>query len=98
MDSGTIPLVSSTMAAWVALASTRRGQKSLEMQAVDQHHIGAGDRHRIGGLRLVDMGVAVGTDERRQLDPLAADIAGEVADDREAGNDLQRRGQRRAGG
>ena len=86
---GSTPLVSSTMAALVALASTRRCQEAFEMQPVDQNHIGAGHRDGIGRFRLIDMRVAVRADQRGQFDPVAADILGEIADDGEAGDDLQ---------
>ena len=41
-------------------------------------------------LRLVDMGVAVGPDQRGHCDPLATDLAHEIPKDREAGDDGQR--------
>ena len=64
-------------------------QEAFEMQAVDQHHVGLGHGGRVGRARLVDMGVAVRPDDRRDRDAVAADILGEVADDREAGDDVE---------
>ena len=67
-------------------------QESLEMQAVDEHDVGTRHCGGIGGLGLINMGVAVGADQSGQLDTVAADISGEVADDRETGDDLERLG------
>ena len=62
-------------------------QEALEMQAVDQHDIGLGHGDRVGRARLVDMGVAVRADDASSdVDAVAADIFGEIADDREAGD------------
>ncbi len=67
-------------------------QETLEMQAVDQHHVRACHRHGIGGFRLVNMRIAIRADQRSQRNAVAADILGKVFDDREAGDDLQRLG------
>ena len=65
------------------------------MQAVDQHDIGLGHRGRVGRARFVDMRVAVGSDDRGQLDAVAADVLCEVADDGEARHDIEALGLRR---
>ena len=41
------------------------------------------------GLWLIDMGVAIRADEGRDLDPLAADIAGEIGKNRKGRDDRQ---------
>lgn len=66
------------------------GQEALELQPVGQHHIGAGQRDRIGGARLMDMRVGIRADQHVQPDPVAADLCREIADDREGGDHVQR--------
>ncbi len=65
-------------------------QKAFEMQAVDQHHIRTRHRHRVSRARLVDVGIAIRPDDGGQIDPVAADIFGEIGNDREAGDHFQR--------
>ena len=41
------------------------------------------------GAGVIDMRVAIGTDQRRHADAVAADIAHEIAEDRKAGDDVE---------
>src|SRR6185312_17507704 len=75
----------------LALEACRLGEAidpALEAQPVAHQHLGAGQRPRIGRLGLVGVRIAVGPDQGRDVDRLAADLAHQVAQDREGGDDL----------
>ncbi|MEY9510720.1 hypothetical protein ABIF16_001451 [Bradyrhizobium elkanii] len=70
---------------------------AFEAEAVDDHELGIGDLPGISRRRRVDMGIAVGPDQRRHVDIITADIAHNVGEDREARNDVDAlRGARRS--
>ena len=64
-------------------------QEAFEPQPIDEHDIGGGHGDGIGRLRLIDMGVAIRSHERRQFDAVTANVPGEIGDDGEAGDDLE---------
>jgi hypothetical protein len=80
-------------------------EPALETEAVHEHQFGVGSALGVARRGRVDMGIAVGTDQRADLHALAADVLHEVAQDREAGDDVElvlragggRRQERRAG-
>src|SRR5208337_1807612 len=53
---------------------------TLQTEAVHQNEPCGAELFRVGRLWLIDMGVAIRADECRDLDPLAADIAGEIGE------------------
>jgi hypothetical protein len=63
----------------------------LQAEPVDEDDVGVGNRPGVGGRRLEHMGVAIGTDERNDLNTVAAHGLGHVAENTEAGDDLERR-------
>ena len=48
-------------------------------QPVAHQRLCPGEGARIGGLGLIGMGIGVGADQHRELDPIAADLAYQVA-------------------
>ena len=64
--------------------------ETLQLHSVDKNDIGGSHGSRIGGAWFVDMRIAIRTDERFQIDPVATDITGEVFDDRETRHHFQR--------
>ncbi|MNE24679.1 hypothetical protein D3C80_1179760 [compost metagenome] len=64
-------------------------QEAFKFKAIDQHDASLADGNRIGRARLIDMRIAIRTDERGDLDAVAADIFGEIGDNRETGHDLE---------
>ena len=73
---------------------------AFELQPVDDEDISLTHRARVGGGRLIDMGIAIGAYERRDNDMLAPDALHHVAKDREGRNDrdwLARLGRDRSG-
>jgi hypothetical protein len=64
-------------------------EEALELEPVDQHHVGRTDGGRVSRLRFVNMGVTVRPDQRDDVDTVAADILGEIGDDRETGDNLE---------
>ncbi len=68
------------------------GDEAFEAEAVDDHEVGLGDGLGVGRRRLVDVGVAVGTDERVHGDAVAADLGGHVAEHGKAGDHVERFG------
>ena len=64
-------------------------QPSLQPKAVDDDQFGIGDLLRVRGRRRIDVDVAIGTDQGRDLDAIAADIFDEIAEDRKARDDLE---------
>src|SRR6202035_583221 len=65
-------------------------QPALEAKAVDDKEFGVRDLPGVGRRRRIDMHVAIGTDQCGYDDAIAADIADEIADDRKAGDDIER--------
>ena len=61
---------------------------ALHPQPVDDDQVGRTHGFGIGRGRLVDMGVAVGTDQGGNLNPVAADIFDHIAQDAETRHDL----------
>jgi hypothetical protein len=74
-------------------------EPAFEAQSVDEDELGVGNLLGVAGRGRIDMGIAVGTDQGPDLDPVAADVLHEVAQDREAGDNvepvLSARGKRR---
>ena len=68
-------------------------EKAFEVKAVDQHHVGLAHGDRVCRGRFVDMGVAIGSDNGGDVDPVAADVLRKVGNDGEGRDDLQRRGE-----
>ena len=62
-----------------------------KLEAVHEDELGVGEAAAVGGRRGVDVGVAVGPDERRDLDAVAADVFREVGEDREGRDHLELR-------
>ena len=59
-------------------------QPALEAEAVDDDELCGRDGLRIRWCRRIDMGVAVRTDERCEVDAVTADIANEISEHGEA--------------
>ena len=98
--------VSEAVAASV-LALTERGDEVIILEPWYENYVPAcvlgGVRPRfvalseppgngIGRLRLIDMCIAIGADQRRNLDPVPADLLCEIADDGKACDHLERIG------
>jgi hypothetical protein len=66
-------------------------EPAFEAEPVHEHDIGLGHLLGVGRRRRVDMGIAIGTDQGADLDPVAANVLHEVAEDRERGDGLQPR-------
>ena len=64
-------------------------QPALQTQTVDDKQFGIRDLFGVRRRRRIDVHVAVGTDQGGHADPVAADIADEIADDRKAGDDVE---------
>ena len=64
-------------------------QPALEAKAVDDEKPGIRDLLRIRRRRRIDVHVAIGTDQGRDIDAIAADIFDEIAEDRKAGDDVR---------
>ena len=62
-------------------------EPSFELQSVHEQDVGLADHPCLPRGGLVDMGVAVWTDERRHRDMFAADALHHVAENREGGDD-----------
>jgi len=60
---------------------TRPRQPALQPEAVDDHEFCTCNLLRVRRRRRIDMHVAIGTDQRRHADALAADILCKVAED-----------------
>ena len=69
---------------------------ALEAEAVDEEQLRRGQRLGVGRGRAEHMGVAVGPDQRDDLDTVAADLPHHVAQDRERGDGLDLVGRVRA--
>jgi hypothetical protein len=63
-------------------------QPSLHAKPVDHDHPGVRDLLGVGRRRRIDVGVAIGADQRRHADALGADIADEIGEDRKTGDHL----------
>src|SRR5262249_53367441 len=63
-------------------------EPAFEAQAVDEHELGIGNLLGVARRWRVDMGIAAGPDQRRDLDAVAAHVLHKIAQDREAGDDL----------
>ncbi len=61
---------------------------AFELQAVEHHQVGLGQGAGVGGAGRVNVGVAVGADQRGDLDVLAADVVEHVGENAEAGDHL----------
>ena len=73
----------------VATKGIKPLEPALEAQPIDEHELGIGNPLGIAGRGRVDVGIAVGADQGCDLDAVAADVLHEVAQDREAGNDVE---------
>ena len=62
---------------------------ALEPKPVDEYEFRIRHLLRIRRRRHIDMCIAVGADQRGDIDAIAADIADEIAEDREAGDDVE---------
>src|SRR5260221_6064168 len=56
----------------------------LKAKAVEQNYIGLGYGFRVGRRRLENVSIAVGTDERANLQAVGTDARGHVGEDRKA--------------
>jgi hypothetical protein len=61
---------------------------AFEAQSVDEQELRGREVLGVGWRRLIDMRVAVGPDQRDDIDPVAADLFHHVAEDRERGDGL----------
>ena len=73
----------------VATKGIKPLEPALEAQPIDEHELGIGNLLGVAGRGRIDMGIAVGTDQGGDLDPVAADVLHEVAQDREAGDHVE---------
>src|SRR6266702_882949 len=64
-------------------------QPALEAEPVDDDKLCVRNALRIAWCGRVDVDVTVGADQRRDVDPIAANGADEIAEDREAHNDVE---------
>ena len=87
--SGAMPSVAVTIVGLAAGGLHQPRQPAFQPEAVDDDELGVGDLLRIGRRRRIDMRVAIGADQRRDLDAVAADVLDEIAEDREARDDLE---------
>jgi hypothetical protein len=74
----------------VARGAPEPVEPRLETEAVSHHQPGAAERLRVGGARLGRVSVGVRTDQGAHSDPLAADLARRVGEDREGGDHGER--------
>ena len=63
----------------------------LQAEPVDEDDLGVPNRLGVGGCWLEDMSIAIGADEGDNLNAVAADGFDHVAENTEAGDDLERR-------
>ena len=76
---GAMPLVAVTTVALPPADCTSRGSQPSRPRPLTNDEPAGGDLLRVRRRGLVDMRIAVWTDQRRHIDPVAADIADEIA-------------------
>ena len=83
------PLAAMTIVALPPEDLTSRGSQPSRPRPLTITSLGVRDRLRVGRRRRIDMRVAVRADQRRDVDAVAADLLGEIAEDREARDDVE---------
>ena len=74
-DRGGCPGRGDDRSPWRRRTCTSRVIQPSNFEAVDDDQLGAGHRLGVGRRRRIDMGVAIGPDQRRDVDAIAADLA-----------------------